>query len=254
MSIVHWRYAAAVGLLACLAVAALHPLPTREAAEYAVSLWWNHLVPVMFPAYVLAQGFLVLAPRRQLWTLMVLAFLTFPPVVGVLLVKSRSSDVRASAPLLLYTNLYNPLFFPHPRFGLLLDGALLLSAVILAPPWRAVWPRAEAARGAITPRLWVIDSMNWTTIAGLTTLIAGLGHRWLHPLGVGWAIDPLGIHWSAGGVPIGATFFTAFGGLAYWAPLWLAAPRGGRWHWLGARFAQALLAAIMVAAAQHWGI
>lgn len=238
---------------AVIVLAALHPLSTRDAAEYAVALWWNHMVPMMFPAYVLAQALMALWPRSPLAAWMILAFLTFPPIVAVALLDgSRSGRVapRDIVPLLLYTNLYNPLFFPHPSFALAMDGALLTSALILCPPGRIV--AVPPPRRNLTPRQWVVDGMNWTSIAGLVTLAAWILHRWFTPLGAGWAVDPLTLHWASQRVSMPAVFFTAFGGLAYWTPLLSTRRMPQRRQLLLYRLAQSALASALVMILGVW--
>ncbi len=226
MTIRQWtRMGMALALLAfVLWSAATAPSLTRQTAEYAIALWWNHLVPILLPGYVLAEAVIALIPVRSAWMLALLALLTFPPLVGVVLLdwsRQHPKSFQHILPLLLYTNLYNPLLFPHPRTGVEVDIALFLAANLLYPIWRMPpihWPETP-----IRPRQWILDGMNWTTILGAVVVLAWLFHRWVPSLGLGWLIDPVGLHWaSASAVPLPVLFWTAFGGLAYWIPLLLS--------------------------------
>ncbi len=250
------RFLPLVLFAAVTALAAVHPPDTRGALEYAIALWWNHLVPVLLPGYVLGQFLLSLWPRPPLYALALLAFLTFPPLVALILLdwhrQGRIAD-RQLLPLLLYTNIYNPLIFPHPSLGLTLDAALMVTALIIFPPGNI--PPSPPVLVPFKPRQWIADAMTWTTIMGLTTMGAWLGHHWLPWLGTGWIIDPLGIHWSwqTEKAPPLALFWTAFGGLGYWLPLFLKAPDLQRRRLLLYRLLQSGLGALMVLMAQgYW--
>lgn len=238
-------------LVAVITVVGIQWDVTRITLSYAIDLWWTRLVPVMFPGYVLAQIFLGWWSRPKLGAWMTLAFLTFPPIVGLALVDLERQGRLSSdqiTPLLLYTNLYNPLLFPRPVQGILLDGALLTFALILCPPpYRVpILPRAKNA-----PRRWIIDGMNWTSVVGLTTIAAWLVHRWFHPLDLGWLTDPLAIHWGSPQNPTHALFWAAFGGMAFWIPIFWAMPASERTKSLLYRTVQAVLAASLVYVAER---
>lgn len=241
----------ALTLLALATGASLiSPLVTRKALEEAIQLWWNHLVPILLPGYVLAQAVQSLLPRRPGWILLILSLLTFPPVSAVVLydwLQNTGTSGRRGIPLLLYTNLYNPLLFPHPALILRLDGALLAAALILAPPWRL--PGWTLPVLPVRPRQWILDGMNWTTILGMVVTVAWVLHQWWPALSLGWLIDPVLIHWGSPPKPGPATWFwTALGGLGWWIPLALkwGETRALTRHILTARFLQATLATLLV--------
>lgn len=229
-----------------IALASIEWQLTRTALGEAVTLWWTHLVPVLLPGYVLGQAIAWLWPRPRPLIWVGLAFLSFPPVVGAVLLRQvQRGDIGRDQliPLLLYTNLYNPLAFPDVRFAVLLDGCLLIAAVLTYPRFRGWrWPTAPPTAH---PRQWVIDGMNWTSLVGLITMAAWLTHRWLPGFGLGWLIDPLALHWRIRNIGVWGLFWTAFGGLGYWLPLTQSySPEG--LALLARRAVQALLAAVMM--------
>ncbi|NMP22989.1 hypothetical protein [Sulfobacillus harzensis] len=222
------------------------PLLVRQALEGAIALWWDHLVPILLPGYVLAQAIQALAPRRLGWWLILLSLATFPALTAIVLydnITRSGQDRRHGLPLLLYTNLYNPLLLPHPLWTLRLDGALLAAALILAPPWRM--PIVTLPPVPLRPRQWILDGMNWTTILGMVVSLAWLGHAFWPAWGLGWLIDPILIHWGAHPpASLPTVFFTALGGLVWWIPIaghWDRNARSG-WTLLAARVIQAALA------------
>lgn len=215
----------AVALIVAAAWAVLIvPDLTRHAAETAIALWWNHLVPIMLPGYVLSQALLTLIPVRSGWILTVMALCTFPPLVALVIYDQARTEGqpaqphRSWLPLLLYTNLYNPLLFPHPEAVLLLDGALFLAALLIIPPWK-VHPE-PIPRAPAHPRQWIVDGMNWTTILGMVVVLTYIIHQWWPPLPLAWLLDPIPGHWARPVAPGVLTIFeTAVGGLAYWIPI-----------------------------------
>ncbi len=229
-----------------------NPGLTRHTAEHAIALWWNHLVPIMLPGYVLAQSWLYLLPRWQAPALVGTALLTFPPaaLMAVLVHLDRASDQNWNpVPLLLYTNLYNPLLFPRASEGLALDACLIAAALILGP--RLALHAPPARHLSFSPRQWILDAMNWTTIVGAVIVLAFLAHQWIPALGVGWLVDPIGLHWRMPGAWTPARFFwTAFGGLGYWLPLALYIGKRPRTaaRLAGIRALQAVLAGLL-----YWG-
>lgn len=244
-----FRTALAVLLLGAAAAANLvHPEATRHTAEYAIGLWWNHLVPIMLPGYVLAQSLIFLIPSRPLYGLTILSLFTFPPLAAAVFwdwSRRSWSSSQQLVPLLLYTNLYNPLFFPRPRLGILLDGALYASAWLLWPLLRESLSPVPAQD--FRPRQWVLDGMNWTTIMGFVVVMAWLMHSWVPQVGVGWLIDPVGIRWgSQSPSSWWILFWTAFGGIGYWAPFLYRAGPGVRMRIIGYRLAQAFIASGLV--------
>ncbi len=238
-------------ILLTLAIGALllAPVATRQALEEAIQLWWNHVVPILLPGYVLAQAVQALLPRRPGWSLLILSLLTFPPVSAVVLydwLRMTGTSGRRGIPLLLYTNLYNPLLFPHPALILRLDGALCLAALMLAPPWRL--PNWTLPPLPLRPRQWILDGMNWTTILGLVVTVAWVLHQWWPHWSLGWLIDPVLIHWGARPKLSPATWFwTALGGLLWWIPLTLKyGPQTLTKNLLTARIMQAALATLLL--------
>ncbi len=229
-----------------------NPALTRHTAEDAVALWWNHLVPIMLPGYVLAQSWLYLLPRWQTPALVGTALLTFPPVALMVILTHCNGESEPDwdpVPLLLYTNLYNPFLFPKPSEGLGLDAALLAAALIMRPV--LAHPPGRARPLALSPRQWVLDGMNWTTIMGAVIVLAFLGHQWIPNLGVGWLIDPLGLHWVGRNAWTPARlFWTAFGGLGYWLPLLMHI---GRQPSRAARLAEIRVVQALLAGALYWG-
>lgn len=219
------------------------PQLARQSLNQGVTLWWNHLVPIMLPGYVLSQLLFFLWPKRPWWTLSCLAFFTFPPLAAMVLYDHLAATDKRLIPLLLYTNLYNPLLFPHPDVILRLDTALFAAAALLWPNITA-WHLPSASM-PLRPRQWVLDAMNWTSIVGFAVVVAVLLHQSIPHWGLGWFIDPLGLHWIdtkwPNPVPI---FLTAWGGLAFWIPLWVQWSRHGPWvpRILLYRLTQSLLA------------
>lgn len=229
-----------------------NPGLTRHTAEIAIALWWNHLVPIMLPGCVLAQSWLYLLPRWQTPALVGTALLTFPPaaLMVVLIHGNRESDPDWDpVPLLLYTNLYNPFLFPRASEGLALDACLLAAALIMRP--RLAFHPQRARQLLFSPRQWVLDAMNWTTIMGAVIVLALLAHQWIPVFGAGWLVDPIGLHWRIPSSWTPARFFwTAFGGLGYWLPLLLyieKKPRAAA-RLAGVRALQACLAGVL-----YWG-
>ncbi|PSR20692.1 MAG: hypothetical protein C7B45_13710 [Sulfobacillus acidophilus] len=235
---------------------AIHPTATREAAQYAVTLWWNHLVPILLPGYVLAQAALALVPNPPWYAWMILALLTFPPVVGLValdLARQKKIPDDALAPILLYTNIYNPLLFPDPRFGLWLDGGLLAAAFV----WHAPQHRHHVIAMPLIPlrpRQWIIDAMNWTSIVGFIAIMAWVAHGWLPPVRLGWLLDPLTMAWANPKATWWQLWWTACGGLAYWAPLLCgrALTFHVRRRLIGSRLLQAITALCLLALFSHW--
>ncbi len=197
---------------------------TRRTATDAINLWWTRLVPIMFPGFVLGQALGSLWPSHRLQTWMILAFFTFPPVVALSLVdltRQGHLSPQELTPLLLYTNLANPLLFPQPRVGIFMDGATLLAAILIAPrPIR----RQLTQPVPIKPRRWIIDAMNWTSILGFATIGAWLIQNWLGGWPLGWLIEPIAWHWKPGPTPLFAPWAMAFGGVAYWVAIFWAIP------------------------------
>lgn len=259
MSRPNMRSAFAAALAAGILIAAcLHGVQTRQALGMAIAVWWDHIVPILLPGYVLAQALLSLRLRPAMVWIVLLALFTMPPLVLLVLwdwARQRRIPARQLAPLLLYTNIYNPLFFPDPSLGLLLDGASLTAALLLCPPGR--WMAMDVPVPEITPRQWILDGMNWTSIVGLLATAAWVVHAWLAPLKAGWLIDPVSMHWGGTATRIPGhwtVFWTALGGVAFWAPFVPAVRSDGRWVRFGImRLAQALFAAAAVlAAGKFW--
>lgn len=219
---------------------------TRRTATDAINLWWTRLVPIMFPGFVLGQALGSLWPRPRMAAWMILAFFTFPPVVAVSLVdltRQGRLSPQALTPLLLYTNLANPLLFPHPRVGLFIDAAALLTAILLVPrPIRQDFRQPMP----ITPRRWIIDAMNWTSILGFATIAAWLIQNWLGHGPGGWLVEPMALHWKSGPTPFWAPWAIAFGGVAYWIAIFWAIPPPHRRQPILYHTAQALLAGGLV--------
>ena len=237
-----------------IALAASHSFATRDAARIAVTLWWNHLVPVLLPGYVLAWSVISMMPRPTLLWLALLAICTMPPVVAMVLwdwSRTRSIPAQQLVPFLLYTNLYNPLFFPNPRLGLWLDVAALGSALVLWPPGR--WARLSMPKQTPAPRTWILDGMNWTSIVGFLTVTAWIGHAWLAPIKVGWLVDPISFLWGGARTRVWepwALFWVVLGGLGFWGPFFLGLGQNrDRMRASLLRLAQAALSALLVSLA-----
>lgn len=251
-----WRAPLTVLLLLVVVLATLRaPTLTRHAAEAGIAVWWNHLVPILLPGYVMAQALLALWPIGSGWVYASLAFLTFPPLTAVVFsdrVRSEGHGVSQWFPLLLYTNFYNPLLWPHPGAALRVDAALLTAALILAPPWRL--RHLPSPVFPIQPRQWVLDGMNWTTIFGMAVVGAWIVHQWWPAVGLGWLIDPVAMHWQGLHGPSAVqVFWMGLGGLAWWIPVLLRLTETAQQAltlFLG-RVAQALLATIIWVAAAH---
>lgn len=228
-----------------------HPEDLRHTLETAIALWWNHIVPILMPSYVLNQAFWYLLPTQPYVVLWALSLCTFPPLSAVVLYDLKRQGAIPSNSLhltLLYTNLYNPLLFPYHTVGLALDVSLTAAALIISPQWlfpsHHSAPRISSPR-SFHPRTWVLDGMNWTTIMGLGIAMALLIHDHLPGDHLGWLVDPLAILWMKKSVlTVGTLFWLSFGGLIYWIPLlWLmpSTPKD-RLRWLLYRLTQTLLA------------
>lgn len=207
-----WLRALALGLFA-LALGGIAGVPEaiRRLLVGALTHWWDHAVPVIFPALILAQWFGALFPMEAEWTPALLSFASFP-AVGALLALDRGRrhpDRARTLRELAWSNLFNPLLFVHARPALALDGALAAVA------WLAVgMPQRSAPRrigfGLRRP---AIHAMNWTTIYGAATVLGRIVVT-----GLSAHVAPLIDPWSAGGrLDLVRCISLGFGGLAYLA-------------------------------------
>ncbi|MCY0878002.1 MAG: hypothetical protein OWU84_03525 [Firmicutes bacterium] len=221
----------------------------QRAATQALALWWDHYVPIMLMGYVAARLILWLVPTPPLGMLALVAYCTFPPVAAIAALdhqRTANAPEPPPAPLLLYTNFYNPLLFPDPRAIFALDLFALTAALWLYPPGR--WKRMRLAAVPFGPRQWITEAFDWTSLTGITALSALVVHQGLPSLPLGWLLEPVALYWHSrprlGWTP---AFWTMLGGLPYWALFAkdFPAPKN-TWVKLGAlRLAQALWAATL---------
>lgn len=238
-------------IFVAVAFLAVHsPWAVRHVLEATVALWWNHLVPILFPGYALAAA--VLSSRLQkspTVPLILTGFLTFPALSGALVldaVKREHMSPQTANALLLFTNLYNPWLFPDPRLGLIVDIGLFSGALIL----KAFPTREPVSDYPPAPRSWIIDAMNWTAIFGAAMIFASLlmallpGLRW-HIL-----LEPITSHWiHPGDMPsLGALLGYGLNGFVFLVPiLYRTHTLGLSWsRILGGRLLQALVGALVV--------
>ncbi len=244
------RTVAALVLVSAFVLAAAGPFQAlQHAATLALALWWDHLVPIMLVGYLMACLVLWLIPAPPAAVFILVAYLTFPPV-AIMATLDHQRTVKGTnlewAPLLLYTNFYNPLLFPAPRAMLALDAASLAAALLLHPSWQ--WSQVRVAPIPWRPHHWITEAFNWTSLTGVFVLLAVLLHESLPWLPLAWLLEPTGLHWRAP-EPLG--WMTAFrimvGGLPYWAIILPRLPTPpSTWTTLAAlRLSQALLAATL---------
>lgn len=185
------------------------PEEIRRVLATLLARWWDHAVPVLFPALILAQWFAALFPEWPECAPALLSLASFPGVGTLLALDQarRNPDRGRTIRELAWANLVNPLLFPHPRPVLVLDAGLAVAAWVLVGPPRRGAPR-PAVLGLRHP---VLQAMNWTTIYGASAVLGGLSLSFL-PARFAAVFDP----WSAG-APTGLFPLVGlgFGGLGY---------------------------------------
>lgn len=183
-------------------------LALRQSLTAGIGLWWEHWVPVLFPGYLLAKSLSQMFRRHPaLW--MLWGFLTAPTIPAMVLLDRRPHpDWSSVRPILLWSNLFNPLMFPRPEEGLWLDGFLLVAAALLVP-----WPKSPSppAEPGWMARRWILDAMNWMTVFG-AAVVVGQTFVTAFPSPVNAWFDPWTAHWLVPHLHWTGIFWLAWGG------------------------------------------
>lgn len=204
-----------------LAFALVRPEISRNLLESAITLWWNRMVPIVFPALVFAGTVLYIPTTLPIWGAVTLYSLFSFPLVGAHVAltaydqkKIYQEQVYALIP---YANLYNPFLLPNPHALFRLDLCLMASAFLVSQrlPSNTLNRTDRPTESSL-----VLEAMNWTTVLGAMTAFAVI----LQGLGLGnWVpvlTEPLTPHWTAlHTTPLWVVFFLGTNGLVTVLPV-----------------------------------
>lgn len=250
----------AILVLASLALLLLLAKPGHwiPLAHSAVSLWWDRVVPILFPGYLLGTMVTpLIMPYPEATGLLSLA--TFPLVGSTLALEQYRQGQASPADTeraWVFANFTNPWLLPLNLVSqiclVVANGSLCLAALYWVPIARA--PRITRAR--LPVRGWpasAIDAMNWSAVYGagvvMVTLLAGL-----HPVLTRLALLGEVVVQSTAFPMWVRTLLTASGGLVFLLPqlyqahkLGLPALRLATW-----RLAAVGLAGFLAYILPHW--